>query len=141
MLRQARRRNAASIAAGHIELEVGDAIKLPAPDNSFDKAFAYTLWERIDSHCCRLHLLCAHGALSSLPREFVGVLLYGGLGLGGAWRFPVLIAFGWATHVAWDLAHCVLCTGLVAGALCRNGSFSRRLHHGNYLEAVTIPLA
>jgi hypothetical protein len=104
MLRQATRSNAASIAAGHIELEVGDALKLPSPDNSFDKAFAYTLWERIDSHCCRLHLLCAHGALSSLPREFVGVLLYGGLGLGGAWRFPVLIAFGWATHVAWDLA-------------------------------------
>jgi hypothetical protein len=101
MLRQATRSNAASIAAGHIELEVGDAIKLPAPDNSFDKAFTYTLWERIVSHCCRLHLLCAHGALSSLPREFVGVLLYGGLGLGGAWRFPVLIAFGWATHVAW----------------------------------------
>lgn len=45
-----------------------------------------------------------NGAFISLPREFVGVFLYGGLGLGGAWRFPVLIAFGWATHVAWDLA-------------------------------------
>lgn len=40
MLRQATRRNAASIAAGHIELQVGDAIKLSYPDNSFDKAFA-----------------------------------------------------------------------------------------------------
>lgn len=45
-----------------------------------------------------------NGVYSALPREFVGVLLYGGLGLAGVWRFPVLIALGWATHVAWDLA-------------------------------------
>lgn len=44
------------------------------------------------------------GALNALPRELLGVLLYGGLGLLGAWRFPVLIAVGWATHVAWDMA-------------------------------------
>ena len=30
--------------------------------------------------------------------------MYGALGLAGVWRWPVLIAFGWATHVAWDLA-------------------------------------
>jgi hypothetical protein len=45
-----------------------------------------------------------NGAFSALPRELLGVLLYGGLGLAGVWRWPVLIAFGWATHVAWDLA-------------------------------------
>ena len=44
------------------------------------------------------------GAFSALPRELLGVLTYGTLGLVGAWRLPVLIAFGWATHVAWDLA-------------------------------------
>lgn len=43
-------------------------------------------------------------AFSALPRELLGILLYGGLGLAGVWRWPVLIAFGWATHVAWDLA-------------------------------------
>ena len=45
-----------------------------------------------------------HGALGSLSGELIGVLLYGGIGLAGVWRFPMLIAFGWATHVAWDLA-------------------------------------
>lgn len=45
-----------------------------------------------------------NGAMSALPHELLGVLLYGGLGLAGVWRWPVFIAFGWATHVAWDLA-------------------------------------
>jgi hypothetical protein len=45
-----------------------------------------------------------NGATSALPHELLGVLLYGGLGLAGLWRWPVLIALGWAGHVAWDLA-------------------------------------
>ena len=39
-----------------------------------------------------------------LPCELLGLLVYGGLGLAGIWRWAVLIAFGWATHVGWDLA-------------------------------------
>ena len=40
MVRQARRRNAAAIATGRVELHQGEASALPYPDNSFDKAFA-----------------------------------------------------------------------------------------------------
>jgi ubiquinone/menaquinone biosynthesis C-methylase UbiE len=40
MLQQASRRNAATIAAGLVELRLGEANKLPYPDNSFQKAFA-----------------------------------------------------------------------------------------------------
>jgi ubiquinone/menaquinone biosynthesis C-methylase UbiE len=40
MLRQASRRNTATIAAGLVELRLGEASKLPYPDNSFHKAFA-----------------------------------------------------------------------------------------------------
>jgi len=40
MLRQAARRNAAVIATGRAQLQVGDASHLTYPDNSFDKAFA-----------------------------------------------------------------------------------------------------
>ncbi len=39
MLRQASRRNAAAIAAGKVELRLGDAATLPYPDNSFHKVF------------------------------------------------------------------------------------------------------
>jgi hypothetical protein len=45
-----------------------------------------------------------NGAIGALPRELLGVLLYGSLGLAGVWRYPVLIAFGWTAHIAWDLA-------------------------------------
>jgi len=45
-----------------------------------------------------------NGAMQALPLEFLGVLLFGGLGLAGLWRWPVLIAVGWAGHVAWDFA-------------------------------------
>ena len=40
MLRQASRRNAVAIAAGCIELRLGDASRLPYPDNTFHKVFA-----------------------------------------------------------------------------------------------------
>lgn len=40
MLQQASRRNAAAIAAGKVELRLGDASALPFPDNSFHKVFA-----------------------------------------------------------------------------------------------------
>jgi len=40
MLEQARRRNAAAIQAGQVELQLGFAARLPYPDGSFDKAFA-----------------------------------------------------------------------------------------------------
>jgi len=40
MVRQARARNAAAIAAGLVDLRHGDASALPYPDNSFDKVFA-----------------------------------------------------------------------------------------------------
>ncbi|TKS59245.1 MAG: hypothetical protein EWM72_02257 [Nitrospira sp.] len=40
MLQQALRRNAAAIAADRVELRLGDASKLPYPDNSFHKVFA-----------------------------------------------------------------------------------------------------
>jgi ubiquinone/menaquinone biosynthesis C-methylase UbiE len=40
MLEQASRRNAAAIAAGKVELRLGDAAKLPYPDSSFHKVFA-----------------------------------------------------------------------------------------------------
>lgn len=40
MVHQARKRNAAAIAAGRVELRHADASALPYPDNSFDKVFA-----------------------------------------------------------------------------------------------------
>jgi ubiquinone/menaquinone biosynthesis C-methylase UbiE len=40
MVQQARRRNAAAIAAGRVQLELGSATCLPWPDQAFDKAFA-----------------------------------------------------------------------------------------------------
>lgn len=40
MLGQATRRNAAAIAASHVELQLGDARNLNCPNNSFDKVFA-----------------------------------------------------------------------------------------------------
>ena len=40
MMAQARRRNAAAIAAGRVDLHQGDAGKLPFPDYTFDKIFA-----------------------------------------------------------------------------------------------------
>jgi len=39
MLQQAIRRNAASVRAGRVELQLGSAARLPYPDSSFDKAF------------------------------------------------------------------------------------------------------
>jgi ubiquinone/menaquinone biosynthesis C-methylase UbiE len=48
MLQQATRRNAAAIAAGRVELQLGDASKLPYPDNSFHKVFGTNVvyfWE------------------------------------------------------------------------------------------------
>ncbi len=40
MVQAARRRNAAAIKAGRIELKQGDVASLPYPDESFDKAFS-----------------------------------------------------------------------------------------------------
>lgn len=40
MLAQASRRNAAAIAGGQVDLRLGEASRLPFPDNRFDKAFA-----------------------------------------------------------------------------------------------------
>lgn len=40
MVRQARAHNEAAIAAGLVDLQLGDASALPYPDNSFDKVFA-----------------------------------------------------------------------------------------------------
>jgi ubiquinone/menaquinone biosynthesis C-methylase UbiE len=40
MLEQARRRNAAAIRAGRVELRLASASRLPYPDNSFDKVFS-----------------------------------------------------------------------------------------------------
>lgn len=40
MVRQARRRNAAALAAGRVELRQGEASALPYPANSFDRVFA-----------------------------------------------------------------------------------------------------
>lgn len=39
MLRQATRRNAAAITVGKVELSLGDAARLPYPDNTFHKVF------------------------------------------------------------------------------------------------------
>jgi ubiquinone/menaquinone biosynthesis C-methylase UbiE len=39
MLRQARRRNAAAVRAGRVDLRLGSATALPFPDGAFDKAF------------------------------------------------------------------------------------------------------
>ena len=50
MLSQAAKRNAAAIAAGRVELKVGDASKLMHPDNRFDKVFATNViyfWESV----------------------------------------------------------------------------------------------
>ena len=43
------------------------------------------------------------GMWSSLPVELLGVVPFGGLGLAGVWRVPVLIVIGWAGHGGWDL--------------------------------------
>jgi hypothetical protein len=40
---------------------------------------------------------------SAVPVELLGLALFGGLGALGAWRWPTLLAAGWAGHVAWDL--------------------------------------
>jgi SAM-dependent methyltransferase len=40
MVQAARRRNAAAVAAGRVDLKQGDVASLPYPDESFDKAFS-----------------------------------------------------------------------------------------------------
>jgi hypothetical protein len=40
---------------------------------------------------------------SAVPVELLGMALFGGLGVLGVWRWPALLAAGWAGHVAWDL--------------------------------------
>lgn len=40
MVRQARKRNAAALAAGRVKLQQGDVSALPYPNHSFDKVFA-----------------------------------------------------------------------------------------------------
>ncbi len=40
MVEEARRRNAAAIRAGRVEIKQGDASALPYPDASFDRAFS-----------------------------------------------------------------------------------------------------
>ena len=40
MVQAARRRNAAAVAAGRVDLKRGDVASLPYPDESFDKAFS-----------------------------------------------------------------------------------------------------
>jgi ubiquinone/menaquinone biosynthesis C-methylase UbiE len=49
MVEEARRRNAAAVRAGRVEIRVGDAATLPYPDESFDRAFSIHsiyFWER-----------------------------------------------------------------------------------------------
>jgi hypothetical protein len=38
-----------------------------------------------------------------LGLELVGTVLYGTAAVLGAWRWTALLAFGWTTHVVWDL--------------------------------------
>ena len=40
---------------------------------------------------------------SALALEAIGVLIYGGAAYIGLKRWPLALALGWATHVAWDV--------------------------------------
>ena len=67
-----------------------------------------------------------NGALSSLPREFAGVLLYGGLGLGGAWRFPVLTLANTSTAMQRDVPRALSSQGARPACVSNRGAFSER---------------
>ena len=75
MLQQARRRNAAAIATGRVELRQGDAAVLPFPDNTFDKAFATNViyfWQDPVAHLTELRRVLKPGgrlALYVIARE------------------------------------------------------------------------
>lgn len=43
------------------------------------------------------------GKTGAVLVELGGLLLFGGLAALGLLRWPVVLAFGWAAHVAWDL--------------------------------------
>ena len=45
----------------------------------------------------------ACNAYSSIPMELLDAGFFGGLGALGIWRWPAVLAVGWAGHVAWDL--------------------------------------
>ena len=43
------------------------------------------------------------GAGDWISTEIGGALVFGALAVGGARRSPLLLAFGWALHVGWDV--------------------------------------
>ena len=72
-------------------------------------------WQRGDRDELRLYAVAlviagaiyvafaAAGAKALLPRELLGLALFGAIAALGAWRWPLLLAIGWAAHTAWDV--------------------------------------
>ncbi len=55
MLEQARRRNAAGIRAGRVELQLGSATRLPYADGGFDKVFSINVAQFWDDPAAAIH--------------------------------------------------------------------------------------
>jgi SAM-dependent methyltransferase len=105
MVQAARRRNAAAIRAGRIELKQGDVAALPYPDESFDKAFAIHsiyFWPRPAEALKELRRVLKPGgllAITILPKDKWGDRQRGAPGL-------------WTLYFGADLARLLSDTGL-----------------------------
>jgi ubiquinone/menaquinone biosynthesis C-methylase UbiE len=69
MVDQATRRNAASIAAGRVELRLGSALRLPYTDGSFDKVFSINVaqfWADRNGGMAQVHRALRHGGLAAI---------------------------------------------------------------------------
>jgi ubiquinone/menaquinone biosynthesis C-methylase UbiE len=69
MMQQARRRNAAGIGAGRVELQLGCATRLPYADGAFDKVFSINVapfWDKPEAAIHQMHRVLRQGGLVAI---------------------------------------------------------------------------
>jgi ubiquinone/menaquinone biosynthesis C-methylase UbiE len=69
MMQQARRRNAAAIGAGRVDLQLGCATRLPYADGAFDKVFSINVapfWDKPEAAIHEMHRVLRQGGLVAI---------------------------------------------------------------------------